>query len=119
MTCNNPECGKEIEERKSAKRRYCDDRCKNRGAYIRRQENEWYIITTDRQMKNNYRILVKLKEKGLGPIHMQTLESHGFDFDLLHKDKIVKLNNGKGRIIMSRIYDIEFTIDNKNQLIFN
>ena len=32
MICKSPECRKQIDERKSAKRCYCNDRCKNRAA---------------------------------------------------------------------------------------
>lgn len=117
MRCKNPECGKRIEERKSAKRCYCDDRCKNRAAYVRRQEKEGHIIEFDRKIKNNYRILAKLKEKQLGPIHMQTLESHGFDLYFMHKDKNIKLKDGT-EMTGCYVYDIVFTIDDKNQLIF-
>ena len=117
MRCNNPECGKRIEEIKSAKRCYCDDRCKNRAAYIRRQEKEGHIIEFDRKIKTNYRILSNLKEKALGPIHMQTLKSHGFDFDFRHNDKHFELENGI-KMTVCKVYDIVFTIDNKNQLIF-
>lgn len=117
MICKNPECGKDIEHRKSAKRTYCDDRCKNRAAYIRRHEKEGHLMGIDKKIKSNYRILAGLKEKELGPINMQTLLSHGFDLDFLHKDKHVKLDNGKNQTA-SGVYDILFIINDKNQLIF-
>ena len=72
MTCKNPECGKNIEKRKSAKRCYCNDRCKNRAAYIRRKENWHELDAHNKVLKTNYRILLKLKNLNLGPISMQT-----------------------------------------------
>ena len=71
MICKSPECRKQIGERKSAKRWYCNDRCKNRAAYIRRLEKDKHIILFDKKMKKNYRILESLKKKELGPIGLQ------------------------------------------------
>lgn len=115
MRCKNPECGKRIEERKSAKRCYCDDRCKNRAAYIRRKENWQEVDELNKVLKANYKILLKLRDLNLGPISMQTLQSHGFEFTETHKD-IMTDDKGRKKII-SRLYDIHFDIENKH-LIF-
>ncbi len=117
MTCKNPECRKQIEKRKSAKRCYCNDRCKNRAAYIRRLEKDKHIILFDKKMKRNYRILESLKKKELGPIGFQTLNSHEFDFELMHKDIIVKTEDGTKKI-MCQVYDIIFELNDNKQLEF-
>ena len=117
MICKNPECRKQIGERKSAKRCYCNDRCKNRAAYIRRLEKDKHIILFDKKMKKNYRILQSLKKKELGPIGYQTLKSHEFDFELMHKDVIIKTEDGAKKI-MSQVYDIRFMVNDKKQLEF-
>ena len=117
MICKNPECRKQIDERKSAKRCYCNDRCKNRAAYIRRLEKDKHIILFDKKMKKNYRILQSLKKKELGPIGYQTLKSHEFDFEFMHKDIIVKTENGAKKI-MCQVYDIRFMVNDKKQLEF-
>ena len=117
MICKNPECRKQIDERKSAKRCYCNDRCKNRAAYIRRLEKDKHIILFDKKMKKNYRILESLKKKELGPIGLQTLNSHEFDFDIMHKDIIVKTEDGTKKI-MCQVYDIIFELNDNKQLEF-
>lgn len=117
MICNNPECHEEITSYRSAKRRYCNDRCKNRAAYIRRKDQWSDIDRYDKAMRNNYTILKKLKAMSLGPIDIQTLRSHGFDFDTMHKDEIVKFDNGP-KTLVSRIYDIMFEINGEDQLVF-
>jgi hypothetical protein len=117
MICKNPECRKQIYERKSAKRCYCNDRCKNRAAYIRRLEKDKHIILFDKKMKKNYRILESLKKKDLGPIGLQTLNSHEFDFELMHKDIIVKTEDGTKKI-MCQVYDIIFELNDNKQLEF-
>ena len=117
MICKNPECRKQIDERKSAKRCYCNDRCKNRAAYIRRLEKDKHIILFDKKMKENYRILESLKKKELGPIGLQTLNSHEFDFDIMHKDIIVKTEDGTKKI-MCQVYDIIFELNDNKQLEF-
>ena len=68
-------------------------------------------------MRHNYHILIKLKLKDLGPIGCQTLESHGVEFGHLHKDEIIIDDNGV-KMMVSRIYDIQFIINNKQELIF-
>jgi hypothetical protein len=50
----------------------------------------------------------------LGPISEQTLKSHRFNFDALHKDVIIK-HNGEN-ITTSRLYDLTFILNN-NKLI--
>ena len=117
MICKNPECRKQIDERKSAKRCYCNDRSKNRAAYIRRLEKDKHIILFDKKMKKNYRILQSLKKKELGPIGYQTLKSHEFDFEIMHKDIIIKTENGAKKI-MSQVYDIRFMVNDNKQLEF-
>jgi hypothetical protein len=117
MICKNPECRKQINQRKSAKRCYCNDRCKNRAAYIRRLEKDKHIILYDKKMKKNYRILESLKKKELGPIGLQTLNSHEFDFELMHKDIIVKTEDGTKKI-MCQVYDIIFELNDNKQLEF-
>ena len=61
MTCKNPECGKHIEKRKSAKRCYCNDRCKNRAAYIRRKEN-WHEVDAHNKVLKTLQDITKTKE---------------------------------------------------------
>ena len=117
MICKNPECRKQKDERKSAKRCYCNYRCKNRAAYIRRLEKDKHIILLDKKMKKNYRILESLKKKELGPIGFQTLNSHEFDFDIMHKDIIVKTEDGTKKI-MCQVYDIIFELNDNKQLEF-
>ena len=68
-------------------------------------------------MRHNYHILLKLKQKNLGPISCQTLLSHGVEFGYLHKDEAFIDDNGE-KMMVSRIYDIRFTINNKQELIF-
>ena len=116
MICKNPECNKEIEIFKSAKRLYCDDRCKNRASFLRRKR-DWKVVNdTNKILSKNYRIIKDLKSQELGAIKKQTLKSHGFNFNYLLKDKIIK---SKGQDIhLSSLYDIYFTINDDNELVF-
>lgn len=109
MTCKNPECRKEIIYYKSSKRRYCDDSCKNRAAYLRRLSGWSHVIDSNKALEKNYRILKRLKDLKLGPIAEQTLVSHGFDFDYMHKDQFIYNDNGR-KVDLSCIYNIRFII---------
>jgi len=116
-TCKNPECGKVIKIYKSSKREHCNDICKNRAAYIRKQIEDAPIIEMNKALQKNYKVLKKLKEMNLGPIAIQTIKSHGFNFDALHKDVEMIDNMGK-TISVSCIYDIKFMIDKENNFVF-
>lgn len=114
--CQNSECGAVIKKYKSAKRKYCSDRCKNRVAYMKKQEEEAEQIALEKALRKNYRILLMLRALTLGPISYQTLRSHRFNFDALHKDVIIKYH-GKN-IPSSRLYDLTFIFNDKKELIF-
>ena len=117
-TCNNPECGIEILEYKSSKRSYCDATCKNRASYIKKTVDEAHLLAMDKAMRNNYKVLKKLSALDLGGITHQTLKSHGFDFDAIHKAE-PKLDDNGVLIQLNHIYDIYFEIKEKLLIIRN
>ena len=110
--CKNPGCESEIFEYLSSKREYCNDKCKNRAAYLRKMEEEGEFIKKDKAIKHNYKILKKLKELGINEISEQTLFSHGFDFTAFHKDRLI-IHKGE-RVFVSCLYDLNFTLKNNN-----
>lgn len=114
--CKNPECKQEIVKYKSSKRLYCDETCKNRANYLKRTKEEYHLIVMDKAMRKNYKILQKLRELDLGPIDYQTLKSHGFNFDAIHKPELFHDDDGKP-VQLHHVYDIYFQLKN-NQLIF-
>ena len=114
--CKNPECKQEIEKYKSSKRLYCDDSCKNRANYLIRTTKDRNLIEMDKALRKNYKVLEKLKAMGIDQIEEQTLKSHGFDFNAIHKDGFVSVGNGN-EMAVCRIYDIKFIIEDK-KLIF-
>jgi hypothetical protein len=114
--CQNQECGAVIKKYKSEKRKYCNDKCKNRAAYIKNQEENADKIAFEKAFRKNYKILLMLRGLGLGPISYQTLRSHEFNFDALHKDVIIKYNGNKRTA--SSLYDLIFIFNDKKELIF-
>ena len=69
-------------------------------------------------MRNNYKVLKKLSALDLGGITHQTLKSHGFDFDAIHKAE-PKLDDNGVLIQLNHIYDIYFEIKEKLLIIRN
>jgi len=114
--CKNPECNQEIKQYKSSKRLYCDETCKSRNNYLIRTKVEFHLLEMDKAMRKNHKKLLYLKGLDLGPISYQTLKSHGFDFDAIHKAEIFYDDNGKP-IQLYHVYDIYFQLEN-NHLIF-
>lgn len=111
--CKNTECKQEIRSYKSSKRLYCDDVCKNRTAYLKKTVEEAHLLEMDKAMRQNYKILKKLSALDLGGITHQTLKSHGFDFDAIHKAEPKVDDNGE-TVQLNHVYDIYFkTIDKK------
>ena len=117
-TCINPECGIEILEFKSSKRSYCNATCKNRASYIKKTVDEAHLLAMDKAMRNNYKVLKKLSALDLGGITHQTLKSHEFDFDAIHKAE-PKLDDNGVLIQLNHIYDIYFEIKEKLLIIRN
>lgn len=117
-TCRNPECGIEILEYKSSKRLYCDARCKNRASYIKKTIEEGPLLEMDKAMRRNYKILKKLSALDLGGITHQTLKSHGFDFDAIHKSEPKIANNGD-MVQLNHVYDIYFELKEELLIIRN
>ncbi len=116
--CKNPECEQEITIYKSSKRLYCDDRCKNRANYLIRTDQEAHLLIMDKAMRKNYKILERLRDLNLGSISHQTLKSHGFDFDAIHKAEFKIDNDGK-KVHLYHVYDIYFTNINNYLIIKN
>lgn len=114
--CKNPECGKPIKRYKSSKRLYCNDNCKNRANYLIKTTKEAPLLAMDKAIRKNYKILKKLRDLDLGPIHHQTLISHGFDFDAIHKQEPFIDDNGE-KIQLYHLYDIYFKMKNNTLLI--
>ena len=115
--CENQECRDVIATYKSAKRKYCDDYCKNRAGYLRSLEINAVIIEKDKKLKENYKILKNLKSKGIRSIFEQTLISHGFSFKDLHERRFIKINDQNMEV--NNIYDIDFIIEEKQLIIIN
>ncbi|MFH6767906.1 hypothetical protein V8G56_04080 [Gaetbulibacter aquiaggeris] len=114
--CKNPECNQEIKQYKSAKRLYCDDACKSRANYLKRLTEEYHLNAMDKAMRRNYQKSRELRDLDLGPISYQTLKSHGFDFDAIHKTEFFYDDNGNP-VQLYHVYDIYFQLEN-NHLIF-
>lgn len=114
--CKNPECEQEITIYKSSKRLYCDDSCKNRANYLIRMTLEASLLAMDKATRKNYKILNGLKDLNLGPISHQTLVSHGFDFDAIHKAEPFRDDDGK-TVQLYHVYDIYFEIKNNTLII--
>lgn len=117
-TCKNSECEQEITIYKSSKRLYCDDTCKNRANYIIRTTEEAHLLIMDKAMRRNYKILKRLRDLKLGPINHQTLISHGFDFDAIHKAELKYDDDGK-KVQLYHVYDIYFEMINKTLIFKN
>ena len=111
----NPEWGTVIKTSKSDKRKSGTVICKNRAAYLKNQEAHADKLAFEQPLRTNYTLFFMSRALALGPISYQTLRSHRFNFDALHKDVIITYN-GKN-ITASRLYDLTFIFNDKKELI--
>lgn len=113
--CNNPECRDEIIVYKSSKIEYCNDYCRNRAGYLRRQiENEEFneII---RGNKENYRVLKIYSDAGILDEELWKLERFGFNTRFLPEPKFFIIKDKKTQCY--QIKEIVFHLDEKTNKI--
>lgn len=81
--CLNPECCDDIIEYKSAKKKYCNDYCRNRAGYIKRLEENKGFIFIDKQLKENKKILKSFIDRDVYEIPISTLTILGFNTETI------------------------------------
>lgn len=114
--CLNPECGKEFDDYKSAKKEYCSTECKNRANYLKSLTENKHRINHSRDIKKNEKILDRLVHDGLSVVKSEVLEAMNFNFNLMYnkneEEDQVSFELGKYSIIFSVSDPGNFLIQN-------
>lgn len=77
--CLNPDCGDDIPDYKSSKKKYCNDYCRNHHGYLRRLENYKEFDIQKKGLVNNYRILKMYIDAGILKEDLDKLLKFGFN----------------------------------------
>lgn len=85
--CKNPECGEDITEYISAKRKFCDNQCRRRAWYLNnlveyKEHNDWI-----RENKQQLKIIELFVLKDKFEVRASTLTDLGLDLDLWRTPK--------------------------------
>ena len=115
-TCKNLDCGDEIIDYKSSKRKYCSDYCRNHDGYNKRlQENEEFN-TFKKGMKENYVVLKMFLDKNIASLNFELAEKLGFNTKYLPEQKYHTIEGKK--TAMYTIKDILFYLcNNRNAIV--
>jgi hypothetical protein len=88
--CENPECGDDILEYISAKREFCDEKCRKRAWYINNKVEYKEHIDWIRAIKQQLKIVELFVLKDKFEVHASTLKDLGLDMDLWRTPKYDK-----------------------------
>ena len=112
-TCKNPNCGDEIIDYKSSKRKYCSDYCRNHDGYNKRLLENVEFQTIKKGMKENYVLLKIFFDKNIPSVNYELAEKLGFNTKYLPEQKYFKI---EGNIKAAyHIMDIIFCISDDNK----
>lgn len=74
-TC--PVCGQSVKGRQD--KLFCSAKCRNAQYYEKRQDNEAFYFTVDKQLKTNRKLLKRYNRDGFTTLRQERLSKEGFD----------------------------------------
>ncbi len=108
--CENPECGEDIPQYVSAKRKYCNQKCRKRAWYLNNLVKYKEHIEWIRAIKQQLKIIELFVFKGKFEVHVSTLTYLGLDLDLWRTPKYDSNMNPTQRIGK---YDLHYNKNSK------
>ena len=88
--CKNPECGDDIPQYISAKRKFCNEKCRKRAWYIKYIDEYEEHLDWIRAIKEQLKIVELFVLKDKFEVHASTLKDLGLDMDLWRTPKYDK-----------------------------
>ena len=111
--CENPDCGDEIVDYKSSKKKYCKDYCRNHHGYIRRSEENLEFTNYKKRLIENYKLLKLYQDKNILSEDLIKFEKLGFDPKCLPEIRFYKINGKQTKCY--KIKDIVFGLDPEDE----
>jgi len=113
--CKNPDCSDEIQDYKSAKKKYCNDYCRNHAGHLRRTKENVEFKIFEKGMKINYTLLQLLKNNNVNKIEFETFEKLGFNTRYLPEQKFYLVDEKKSAVY--KIKNITFMLSEDSKKI--
>lgn len=109
-TCKNPECGDDIPQYISAKRKFCNEKCRKRAWYIKYIDEYEEHLDWIRAIKEQLKIIELFVLRGKFEVHASTLTDLGIKMDLWRTPKYDSNMNPTQRIGK---YDLHYNKNSK------
>ncbi len=116
--CLNPDCGDDIPDYKSSKKKYCNDYCRNHHGYLRRTDYNSEFVAHKNGIASNYKILKFFYDAGIFSESLSKLMKFGFNPKYLPQKNIDKRFSPNMPYYI--IKDVVFCLDPKtNHVLIN
>jgi hypothetical protein len=114
--CKNPECDGLIQYHENPKKLFCNLSCKNRYHYLKDTDENFEIISLNKALRINYKIIMYFISKGIFMIDADVARAMGFQknvfMDINHFFK-----NGIQYINQRRLNDVYFVYNEVRNVI--
>lgn len=112
--CKNPDCQRDFDDYKSAKKEYCCLECKNRGNYLKSLIVKKHLNNHIKEVRKNEKILDRLVEDGFGVVDKKILIALKFNFNVLYNKKSdndkISFDLGKYSLAVAKNDPLKFLI---------
>ena len=108
--CKNPECGDDITQYISAKRKFCNEKCRKRAWYLTNLVDYKEHINWIRAIKEQLKLVELFVLKDKFEVHVSTLLDLGLDMDLWRTPKYDRDMNPTYRIGK---YELQYNKESK------
>jgi hypothetical protein len=115
--CKNTECDSLINYDENPKKLFCDLKCKNRYHYLKDTDENAEIISRNKALKTNYKIIVNFIAAGVFMIDAEAVKALGFNRHI-YMDLFRRFPREKNTRSLRRIQDVYFVFDLVENCIF-
>ena len=114
--CKNPECDEIIQYSENPKKLFCDSTCKSRYHYLKDTDENAEIISLNKALRKNYKIIMYFIAKGVFTIDAEVARALGFQTNVFMDFKNFSIG-GKQYINLRRLKDVYFVYDEVKNVI--
>lgn len=108
--CKNPECKALIKFSENPKKLFCDSTCKSRYHYLKDTDENAEIISLNKALRKNYKIIMYFIAKGVFIIDAEVARALGFQTNVFMDFKNFSIG-GKQYNNLRRLKDVYFVYD--------
>jgi hypothetical protein len=114
--CKNPECDEIIKYFENPKKLFCDSTCKSRYHYLKDTKENAEIISLNKALRKNYKIIINFIANGIFIIDAEVARALGFQTNVFMDFSNFSIG-GKQYINLRRLKDVYFVYDEVRNVI--